>query len=410
MHSARSRDHVCVASRAWIDQLAAMGEFVRDGLARREQCIVIAKGAPTAEVAEALARADVAAVGADRVVIVAAESAHLRGGAFEPDRLLAWIEERTDEALGAGLTGTRLIGEMTSIWDPRPDPAQLTEYEAKLDSWMADRPVSAICMYDRTRMPARVVREMFATHPLVMIDAMVCRNMHYMSSATVLSADRWGAEVDELLGRVRASAVADGRVDAHRRMLLAVQEAERRSIARELHDGFGQLLAAIQLGLHETPIDVDELDALVGEALESVRSLAIELRSAMLDDLGLAAALRAYVRRIMRETELTVDLRIDDVPVPAAVATTCLRLIQEAVLNVVRHARARCVAIEVRTTTGALTLAVQDDGVGFDPAQPGLGIVGMTERAALAGGDFAIASAPGAGTTVRARLPIGGGA
>ncbi|HSR99661.1 MAG TPA: sensor histidine kinase, partial [Kofleriaceae bacterium] len=177
-----------------------------------------------------------------------------------------------------------------------------------------------------------------------------------------------------------------------------------------LHDGFGQLLAAIQLGLRETPIDVDELDALVGEALESVRSLALELRSAMLDDLGLAAALRAYVRRIVRETELAVDLWVDDLPVPAAVATTCFRIVQEAVLNIVRHARARRVAIEVRATPGALTLTVQDDGIGFDPAQPGLGVVGMTERAALAGGEIAFASAPGAGTTVRARLPIGRGA
>jgi signal transduction histidine kinase len=387
-----------------------MGELVRAGLERREQCIIIAKGARTTEVAEALARAGVAGVAADGVTIVGAESAHLRGGAFEPERMLAWIEQRTDEALRAGLTGTRLIGEMTSIWDPCPDPAQLTEYEAKLDHWMADRPVSAMCMYDRTRMPARVVRDMFATHPLVMIDATVCRNAHYMSSASVLSADRWGAEVDELLGRVRASAEADGRVDAHRRELLAVQEAERRSIARELHDGFGQLLAAIQLGLRETPIDVDELDALVGEALESVRSLAIELRSAMLDDLGLAAALRAYVRRIMRETELAVDLGVDDLPVPSAIATTCFRIVQEAVLNIVRHARAHRVAIEVRTTTGALTLTVRDDGIGFDPARPGLGIVGMTERAALAGGEIAIASSPGAGTTIRARLPIGGGA
>jgi signal transduction histidine kinase len=79
------------------------------------------------------------------------------------------------------------------------------------------------------------------------------------------------------------------------------------------------------------------------------------------------------------------------------------------VLNVVRHARARRVAIEVRTSGGALTLAVHDDGVGFDPAQPGLGVVGMTERAALAGGELAIASVPGAGTTIRARLPIGDG-
>ncbi|HSS00503.1 MAG TPA: MEDS domain-containing protein, partial [Kofleriaceae bacterium] len=239
-----------------------MGGFVRAGLERGEQCIVIAKGARTTEVAEVLARAGVGGVGGvgnGRVTIIGTESAHLRGGAFEPDRMVAWIAQRTDEALRAGLTGTRLIGEMTSLWDPCPDPAQLTEYEAKLDRWMADRPVSAMCMYDRTRMPARVVRDMFATHPLVMVDAMVCQNAHYMSSATVLSTDRWAAEVDELLGQVRASAMADDRVDAHRRALLAVQEAERRSIAREHLGGLGRaralgeddaLLAALEPGAY----------------------------------------------------------------------------------------------------------------------------------------------------------------
>jgi signal transduction histidine kinase len=231
-----------------------------------------------------------------------------------------------------------------------------------------------------------------------------------MSSATVLASDRRGAEVDELLVRLGASAAVSDRMRAHRRELLVVQEAERRAISRELHDGFGQLLAAIQLGLHKAPIDLNELDALVGEALESVRSLAIELRSPMLDDLGLAAALRAYVRGIVRERDLVVDLRVDDVALPAALATTCFRLVQEAVLNIVRHAGAHRVAIDLSASPGELTLTVEDDGKGFDPAHPGLGIVGMTERVALAGGDLAIASAHGAGTTIRARLPIRGGA
>lgn len=405
MHPARSRDHVCVPSGAWEDQLAAIGGFVRGGVERGEQCIVVAEDARAAAIGEALGRTSLPA---DRVAIVGAERSYLHAGALDPDRVIAWIGERTDEALGAGLPGMRLVADLPCIWDPAAEPARLIEYEAKLDAWMVDRPVSAMCVYDRMSMPASVVRDMFATHPLVMIGAMRCRNAHHVSSPSVLAADRCDAEIDELLARLRTGALADDRVQAHRRELLAIQEAERRSIARELHDGFGQLLTAIQLGLHEVPIDIDELDALVGEALESVRSLAIELRSAMLDDLGLAAALRAYVRRIVRERELVVDLQVDDVALPAPLATTCFRLVQEAVRNIVRHAGAQRVVIDVRASAEWLTLTVKDDGVGFDAAHPGLGIVGMTERAALAGGDIAIASTPGAGTTIRARLPIGG--
>jgi signal transduction histidine kinase len=340
------------------------------------------------------------------VSIVGADASYLRGGAFDPDRMLGWIAEQLDTALHGGFSGLRLIGEITSVWDPRLDPARLVEYEAKLDVWMAERPVSAMCVYDRTRLPASVVREMFVTHPLVVVDTILCHNEQHMSSA-VLAADRPSAEVDALLDQLRASRLAHDRAQASRRELLAAQEAERAAVARELHDGFGQLLFAIQLWMHATPLDLDELDALIGEALEAVRSLAFDLRPPVLDDLGLAAALRTYLRRLARNTDLAIDLAIDDLRVPAAVATTCFRLVQEAVTNIVRHASAHSVAIEVRAGDGWLTVSVRDDGTGFDPLRPGLGIVGMTERAALAGGALEIASAPGAGTTIRARIPIG---
>jgi signal transduction histidine kinase len=407
MHPARSRGHVCVPAHAWQDQLEAAAAFMRAGLERREQCIFIAKNATSTELADLLQRANVPTEG---LSIIGADSSYLRGGTFEADRMIEWLAERVEAARSAGLPGTRLVGEVACVWDPCPDPARLIEYEAKLDGWMIGRPISVMCLYDRARMPARVVRNMFATHPLVVVDARVHRNLHHMSPATVLASSRADAEVDEILAGFRTGVLADERLHSHRRQLLAVQEAERRAIARELHDGFGQLLVAIQLGLHETPIDVDELDALTGEAVESVRSLALELRPAMLDDLGLAAAVRAYVRRVARDRELAIDLTVDDIPVPAAIATTCFRLVQEAVLNIVRHADAHRVAIEIRSDGGCLTLAVHDDGVGFDPGRPGLGIVGMTERTALAGGELTVESTPGAGTTVRARLPIGDGA
>jgi len=206
--------------------------------------------------------------------------------------------------------------------------------------------------------------------------------------------------------------------------LIAVQEAERRRIARELHDVVGQALTAVKLSLqslermpeapgHECKA-ISESIATVDSVLQQVRAFAFDLRPAALDDLGLAAALRSYCDRTARQSGLAISYRIEtgDTRFGADTETTCFRVAQEALTNVIRHAGASRVWMKLRVGRGpaSLILEVRDDGVGFDTLICGsarcIGIEGMRERAVLAGGSLDVISSPGAGTRIIARLPI----
>jgi len=204
--------------------------------------------------------------------------------------------------------------------------------------------------------------------------------------------------------------------EALSRQLIEAQEAERRAVARELHDDFGQVLTAIKLNLQRRDRDDADSIALVDGAIARMRDLAQDLRPPLLDELGLEASLRWYVEREAKRAGLGFHLalaRLAERP-PNAVETTCFRVAQEALTNVIRHAQARMVDVELSQANGTLQLTVRDDGQGFDvaaarrrAAQGGSqGLLSMQERVALASGDLDIDSAPGRGTMVRARLPL----
>jgi signal transduction histidine kinase len=208
------------------------------------------------------------------------------------------------------------------------------------------------------------------------------------------------------------------------RELLAAQENERRRIARELHDEIGQALTAVKINL-QTALrtnagspDVALLEdsaLIVDRTLERVRNLSLDLRPAMLDDLGLVPALRWYFDRLAH-TEIAIQLDAEDWQrrLPPEVETTCFRVVQEALTNAIRHAQCRQVHVELRLQTVALQLVMRDNGIGFDVAEAraragrgaSLGLLGMFERVALLGGQIEIESQPGRGTLIRARFPI----
>jgi signal transduction histidine kinase len=143
-----------------------------------------------------------------------------------------------------------------------------------------------------------------------------------------------------------------------------------------------------------------------------VRDLSLDLRPSLLDDLGLVAALRWYGARQARHAGVSFHFtgRLPEERLPATLETTCFRVAQEALTNVVRHAQAQHVWVHVQVQDTALQLTIRDDGVGFDPfmaqmrARDGnsLGLLGMRERVAIAGGTIQITSNPGDGTTVEA--------
>jgi len=207
------------------------------------------------------------------------------------------------------------------------------------------------------------------------------------------------------------------------RRLIRAQEEERALLARELHDDVTQRLAVLAIDAGRCEIGAPggaqaETMKALREGLvrlsEDIHSLAYQLHPSVLEELGLADALRAECERRGRRSQ--VDLSLDLAPPPAVVArdaALCLyRVAQEALNNVVRHSRARAASVVLRPMDGGLLLAVRDDGVGFDPADPkqgrSLGLASMRERLRLANGTLDIESTPGHGTTIVAWVPGGG--
>ena len=207
--------------------------------------------------------------------------------------------------------------------------------------------------------------------------------------------------------------------------VIAAQESERARVSRDLHDDIGQALTSVLLGLRliegpaqNEPDDdlvrrVDELRQLVVDALRRTRRLAFELRPTVLDDVGLAPALARLVADTAERSGLIVDAVVDSAPalgeMTADVATAVYRVVQEALTNVVRHARATNASVAVTAAAGRLRTLVEDDGIGFDPTGPvsgHLGLKGMKERAELVGGTVRVVSTPGSGTTVVLEVPI----
>ena len=210
------------------------------------------------------------------------------------------------------------------------------------------------------------------------------------------------------------------------RRLIEAQEAERQHIARELHDEIGQVLTAVKINLQSiqrlSPDSawmppLDESIGIVDEALGRVRELSIELRPSLLDDLGLSAALRWYVDRYAQRTGIRAEVMNgfeEEGRLPRDLETACFRIAQEALTNVVRHAKANSVSVQLERLRERLLLTITDDGVGFDveglfsnaSTVAALGLRGMEERALALRGKIEIESALQNGTQIRATFPF----
>jgi len=211
------------------------------------------------------------------------------------------------------------------------------------------------------------------------------------------------------------------------RQLLAAQELERRRIARELHDQLGQSLALLQINLQsvgEMP-EATEVAGALGECIdmvealhEQVRNLSLDLHPSVLDDLGLVPALRWHVDRLAQSSGLAIRFAGGESigRHSPEVETTCFRVAQEALTNVLRHSQGQQASVDISQDGSTLVLRIADDGVGFDQeaalqgAAEGrsMGLLSMEERIKLVGGALRIESAPNRGTVVRATFPIKG--
>ncbi|HEX4824157.1 MAG TPA: two-component regulator propeller domain-containing protein [Candidatus Polarisedimenticolaceae bacterium] len=214
--------------------------------------------------------------------------------------------------------------------------------------------------------------------------------------------------------------------DLFSRQLIASQEAERKRIAGELHDGIGQTLVVIrnraQMGLRDgTTSDdarrqMEEIVEATGDGIEEVRKVAYNLRPYQLDRLGLTRAIEALVEQTAESSGMTIASHLD--PLDGLFAEGdeigVYRIVQEALSNMLRHAHATRAGVTAKAGEGRVEITVEDDGRGFDPAslpadRPGMGLAGIAERARILGGRHTVQSLPGRGTKIVVSLPTRGG-
>lgn len=245
-------------------------------------------------------------------------------------------------------------------------------------------------------------------------------------------AGRGGGEVRRLAGALetmRASlltsmavATANARLEERERLrqqllrkLISAQEDERKRIARELHDETSQTLAA--LGMAANLGRMDEVRRLADRMHDELHRLIVDLRPSVLDDLGLADAIRWLADRNLASRGVAVRCEIAELDgrLSPEVETALFRAVQEALANITRHSQADAVLIQMSADEGGVTVEIEDDGIGFDPerveAKPGslrgVGLLGMRERLEIIGGTLQIDSEPGGGTHVVMRVPLG---
>ncbi len=350
------------------------------------------------------------------------------------DRLLELVARRLRELIGARLVmvllptdgdrlriaavagdeAERLLGETLSATDSKSGRVFARRRSERVDSVLDDPEVD------------RGASRMFGARtglwvPLIARD----RAIGVIAVHDRLGPDPRFADTDVRLAETfasRAAVAADlsQRVarDALRRVVSA-QEGERRRLARELHDETGQALTSILLGLK--PIEealagetaataVANLRQLVVATLQDVRRLAVELRPAVLDDFGLTSALARLTETFAEQTGLSVhyESTLGEGRLPPDTETALYRIVQESLTNVLKHARAQRVSISLTRKGGFVTAVIEDDGVGFEPAEThddSFGLIGMRERVALLDGSLEVESTVGTGTTIAVEVP-----
>ena len=339
-------------------------------------------------------------------------------------RLYRTVRERRDE-LERTMRGLETTTEISRALGGMPDLNRVLELVVKRSRALIDARAAEIALREGAEY---VLAAQAGEHPGHEGDRIVAPMIfrdRIVGTLTVidrLRGDRPFNEEDERLLQAfaasAATAVATAQNASEEALKRAIEasEAERTRWARELHDETLQQLAGLRMLLSgaRRSGDATRMAGAIDGALEQIttaigdlRSLITELRPAALDELGTKPAIESLVARFERQTDIAVDLDVTDTRFTPEVESTVYRLVQEALTNIAKHAHAQHVAVEISADDGEITLAVRDDGTGFDPQQQssGFGLIGMRERLALVNGTIEIQSSPGTGTRLRARIP-----
>ncbi len=328
-----------------------------------------------------------------------------RGGFVEARDRTGLVHFAVPLVLGEHPLGALVAGQ---VFDQYPEQLPLEHMARQLGL-----PLAAVWQAARLEHPVkRATLEVYA-------DLLATLGQTFLQTCyhTILAAERRGQERTAEANEVRARLL---------KQVMSAREEEQRRIARDLHDGIGQSLTSLLLGLRaaaevptfeEARARLGELRGITAALLDEVRRLARGLRPSVLDDLGLAAVLERYAADYTQAHGIAVDVCAPDralARLPAEVETALYRIAQETLTNVLKHAAAKAVSLVVRRESSGVHLTVEDDGRGFDSdallqapgAGKGLGLLDIRERAALLNGAVTIESRPGSGTTVHVCIPL----
>ncbi len=325
-----------------------------------------------------------------------------------------WLSPEQLAAISFNIQEHSILGEMFEscrsklIDDTQGFPGWENLPETKfIRNWLgvpliAGGKVIGVCSFDKTE-PGT-----FTTEHVHLVELMV-------HQAAVAVQNAWLFEQVKA-GRERLKSLSQRQVE--------IQEAERRYVAFELHDEAGQALTSLKFGLAQLEQETDStarlnrisiLKRTTDTVMEDLHRLAMDLRPASLDHLGMVAAIRQYVQMIGERYDLTVQFMaqgFEGQRLKQEIETAVYRIAQEALTNVVRHARATLVDVLLERRQECMVLIIEDNGIGFEPgeatyARSGrLGLAGIQERAEMLGGTLAIESRPGKGTTIVVEVPV----